>query len=160
MKTIFTIVTFLIFTKLECHRPEVPVVLPEIVIEAENPKSVILSTLQEMGVSEELSYIILAQAMHETGNFTSAIFWENNNPFGMKCPKKRPTKCIGTNRAHGIFESIKDATIDYVWWMEFMNIPFDERSVKKYVFLLKEKRYFEDDVNKYYIAIKKHKETV
>ncbi len=37
-------------------------------------------------------YIVLAQAKIESGNYTSKVFRENNNLFGMKEPNVRTTK--------------------------------------------------------------------
>ena len=53
--------------------------------------------LLEHGVSLQLARYITAQAAHETGNFTSKIFKENNNLFGMKKPAVRKTYAIGEN---------------------------------------------------------------
>lgn len=39
--------------------------------------------------------VVLAQAKIETGNFTSKIFRENNNMFGMKLPGRRTTTAVG-----------------------------------------------------------------
>lgn len=160
MKTALIMSFLLLCIRTDCHIPEYATILSDVVFKAKSFDNIILDILLENGVEEELSQIILAQAKHESGNFTSNIFWENNNPFGMKCPRKRPTTCIGTNRGHGVFNSIEDAVIDYVWWMEFNNIPFNEKNTRKYVQLLKNKRYFEDDINRYYKAVIKFKETV
>lgn len=116
-----------------------------------------LETLWKNGVSIDLSYIIVAQAKHETGDFTSLIFVENNNLFGLKQPKKRKTTCVGTNRGHGVYSSLEDCVIDYIYYMEARKMPFHEISVRKYVNLLKKKGYFEDDLEKYYKAVKKHR---
>lgn len=131
-----------------------PTYLDEIEIVSENPEDVILTTLRQHGISEELSLIILAQAKHETGNFASDIFWENNNAFGLKQPRKRPTTCIGTNRGHGVYKSLRDNVTDYVLWMQMAGIPYYEDNVWRYVSLLKKKRYFEDDLYRYYRGVK------
>lgn len=131
-----------------------PTYLDEIEIVSENPEDVILTTLRQHGISEELSLIILAQAKHETGNFASDIFWENNNAFGLKQPRKRPTTCIGTNRGHGVYKSLHDNVVDYVLWMDMAGLPYHEENVFKYVSMLKKKRYFEDDLHRYYRGVK------
>jgi len=59
-----------------------------------------MSLLKRQGFTEEMSKLITAQAGFETGNFTSVIFKENNNLFGMKLPKVRKTTAIGENRGH------------------------------------------------------------
>src|SRR4030042_3595397 len=40
-------------------------------------------------LSDTARQIITAHAMHESGVFTSRVFLENNNAFGMKQPEKR-----------------------------------------------------------------------
>jgi len=57
--------------------------------------------------------IVYAQAILETGNFTSIIFKENNNMFGMKLPRIRATKATGENRGHALFDNWEDSLDDY-----------------------------------------------
>ena len=57
--------------------------------------------------------IVLAQATLESGNFTSDIFKENNNLFGMKLPRLRATEATGENRGHATFETWDDSVDDY-----------------------------------------------
>jgi uncharacterized FlgJ-related protein len=45
-------------------------------------------------------YIVYAQAQLETGEFKSKIFKENNNIFGMKVARKRPTTNKGEENGH------------------------------------------------------------
>lgn len=156
MKNIILCILLLFYSvETDCISVAVhPTYLDEVVIVAENFEETIKTTLKENCVSDELIMIIVAQAKFESGNFTSDIFWENNNPYGMKCPKKRKTLCLGTNRGHGVFNSVKEATIDYLYYMEALNIPFEEKDVRKYVYLLKRKNYFEADVRHYYKGVK------
>ena len=109
----------------------------------------VLRVLREQGVGETLSQIILAQAKHESANFSSVIFEENWNPFGMKQARVRETTCVGTSRGHGVYLSLSDAVIDYVLYMKARNIPLEGKSVKSYVMMLKSKGYFEDGYENY-----------
>ena len=61
-------------------------------------------------------HIVLAQSKLESGNFKSRIFLENNNMFGMKEAKRRPTTNKGTQNGHAYFESWKDCVIDYAFY--------------------------------------------
>lgn len=131
--------------------------LEEVIITPQDYEFIILEELWKNGVSVDLSYIILAQAKHETWDFTSKIFIENNNVFGLKQAKKRKTTCTGTNRGHGTYASIEDCVLDYIYYMENRKIPFHEISARKYVNLLKKKGYFEDNLERYYNSVKKHK---
>ena len=62
--------------------------------------------------------IVMAQAKIESGHFTSAIFKENNNLFGMKLPAQRKTTAIGKNRGHAKYETWQDSVEDYKIWQD------------------------------------------
>ncbi len=57
--------------------------------------------------------IVFNQARVESGNFTSAVFKENNNMFGMKIARQRPTTSIGENRGYSVYLNWKHSVIDY-----------------------------------------------
>lgn len=59
-------------------------------------------------------HIVLAQARQETNNFTSDIFKENNNLFGMKMAGARPVFATGTNRKHAMYDNWKYSVYDYI----------------------------------------------
>ena len=61
-------------------------------------------------------HIVLAQAKLESGNFKSRIFLENNNFFGMKEAKRRPTTNKGTQHGHAIFDTWEDCAVDYAFY--------------------------------------------
>ena len=64
--------------------------------------------------------IVLIQARIESGNFTSNLFLEYNNMFGMKMPYKRPTMAIGkTSSGFAIYDSWKDSVIDYALYQAY-----------------------------------------
>ena len=64
--------------------------------------------------------IVLAQAKIETGNFTSVIFKENNNLFGMKVAKSRPTTAVGKSRNHAVYQNWLASLADYKLWQDQM----------------------------------------
>ena len=64
--------------------------------------------------------IVLAQAKIETGNFTSVIFRENNNLFGMKVARSRPTTAVGKSRNHAVYQTWLLSLIDYKLWQDRM----------------------------------------
>lgn len=64
--------------------------------------------------------VVLAQAKIETGNFTSVIFRENNNLFGMKLPESRTTTAVGESRNHAMYRSWVQSIIDYKLWQDQM----------------------------------------
>lgn len=58
-------------------------------------------------------HIVYAQCLLETGNFSSPIFIENNNLFGMREAKLRLTLSKGTKRNHAYYNNWKDSLYDY-----------------------------------------------
>jgi len=61
-------------------------------------------------------HIVFAQARLESGNFKSTIFLENNNLFGMKVARRRPTTNKGENRGHAYFNSWRECVVDYAFY--------------------------------------------
>jgi len=64
--------------------------------------------------------VVLAQAKIETGNFTSKIFRENNNMFGMKLPYRRKTTAVGESRNHAKYTNWIQSIKDYKLWQDKM----------------------------------------
>lgn len=62
--------------------------------------------------------IAYAQVLLETGHFSSEVFNQNNNLFGMKYPGSRKTKAIGTNLNHAVFDTWEDSIEDYKIWQQ------------------------------------------
>lgn len=60
--------------------------------------------------------VVYAQAVQETGYFTSNIFLENNNLFGMKQARVRPTTARGTKRGHAYYTNWQESVVDYAMW--------------------------------------------
>lgn len=58
-------------------------------------------------------HIVLAQAKLETKNFTSKIFHENWNLFGMKQAAVRANTAKGTQYGHAYYHSWKESLLDY-----------------------------------------------
>jgi uncharacterized FlgJ-related protein len=61
-------------------------------------------------------HIVLAQSQLETGHYTSKIFKENNNLFGMKEAKQRPTTNKGTENDHAYYDNWKESVQDYAMY--------------------------------------------
>lgn len=90
---------------------------------SEETKAIILSEQNEFSRDKLKEYIlqlnikyphiVMAQAEIETGYFSSKIFKENNNIFGMKQARQRPTTSLGTDNNHAYFENWKSSVIDY-----------------------------------------------
>ena len=61
-------------------------------------------------------HIILAQARLESGNFSSKIFIENHNLFGMKEARVRLNLAKGTQFGHAYYDNWSESLTDYALW--------------------------------------------
>ena len=104
--------------------------------------------IKEMGIA--YPDVVLAQAKIETGYFTSEIFRENNNMFGMKVAKQRETTAIGENRNHAQYTSWIQSLIDYKLWQDKMI----HKARTKHAYLNYLKRNYAEDKD-YITKIKK-----
>jgi uncharacterized FlgJ-related protein len=74
----------------------------------------LISTLKRLNV--KFPYIVYAQAELETGGFTSRVFRENNNLFGMKEAKSRINTASGTQYNHAYYETWMESVYDYAFY--------------------------------------------
>ena len=63
--------------------------------------------------------IVLLQSQLETGHYTSDIFLNGNNLFGMKYPNRRPTVATGIYKEHAKYAHWSDSVVDYAMWQEY-----------------------------------------
>jgi hypothetical protein len=56
---------------------------------------------------------VFKQSLLETGHFTSEIFMKNNNLFGMKSAKQRPTTSMMDSQGHALYRSYLESIRDY-----------------------------------------------
>jgi uncharacterized FlgJ-related protein len=84
-----------------------------LLVECENEFSEekLIDKLKELNF--RFPWIVLAQARRETGHYTSAIFRENKNLFGMKEAKTRLNLAQGTSRGHAFYNSWVESVYDY-----------------------------------------------
>jgi len=61
-------------------------------------------------------HIVYAQAQLESGRFKSKIFKENNNLFGMKQARRRPTTNKGEENGHAFYDNWKESVVDYAFY--------------------------------------------
>lgn len=66
--------------------------------------------------------IVYAQAVLETGGFTSRIFKENHNLFGMKLAKRRRTLATGERYNHAVYNNWQESVDDYLLWQQQFKI--------------------------------------
>jgi uncharacterized FlgJ-related protein len=101
-----------------------------------------LKIMDEIGI--EYPDIVMAQAKIETAHFTSKIFRENHNLFGMKLPRQRSTTAIGEQYNHAEYTSWRQSVIDYKIWQDRVLIK------------VKSKRAYLKYLSKYYATDKQY----
>lgn len=117
--------------------------------------SEVVNSLPEM--DENLKQYITAQAMHETGIFTSPLYLKYNNAFGMTQPVQRQTLSKGiTESGYASYDSVSDSIKDLQLWFEAKQAPETFESVESYVEFLKSKGYFTAPLKTYKNAVVKH----
>lgn len=100
-------------------------------------------TIQSMGIS--FPDIVFAQALLESGNFTSRLATMNNNLFGMKLAKSRETTAIGKGRSgYAKYESWVHSVEDYFHWQNYF-MKNKDLNRKQYLNLLS--RVYAEDKN-------------
>jgi len=62
---------------------------------------------------------IYALSILETGNFSSRIFKENNNPFGMRLAKVRETTAVGEANHFAVYNHWISAIEDLRLWQDY-----------------------------------------
>ena len=83
--------------------------------------------------------VVYSQAVHETANFTSTIFKENNNCFGMKLSSRG--WALEENRGHASYASIEESVREYAAYQRMILFMAKEQgyiinSDEQYLWLL------------------------
>lgn len=68
----------------------------------------------------EFPDIVFAQAILESGSFTSRVFKHNKNLFGMRLPKKRETTAIGQKYGYAVYDFWQDSVEDYGYYQKYL----------------------------------------
>jgi len=61
-------------------------------------------------------HIVLAQSIVETGHWTSLVFRENHNLFGMKLANRRIRTAKGTQLNHAYYNNWQESVYDYAFY--------------------------------------------
>jgi flagellum-specific peptidoglycan hydrolase FlgJ len=115
----------------------------------------ILNKLMSVGFSPFLSKCIVAQSLHETANFKSKLYKENNNLFGMKQPEIRFTLSRCEKNGYASFGNWEESVSDYVsyWSYQLGKIKHID-TIENFVKLLKKANYFEAKEEDYLKGVK------
>ena len=117
----------------------------------EKPSKQIFRILKKQGLEPAMSRLLVAQAIHETGNFNSRLFLQENNAFGMKVPSIRKTLNVNPKQGQfSTFLSVEDSVKDMLLYLDHFNIPLNVENPFIYAKILKSKNYFEDDTEIYF----------
>jgi flagellum-specific peptidoglycan hydrolase FlgJ len=90
---------------------------------------------------------VFAQAVLESGNFTSKLFQSANNLFGMKIPSVRESTAIGqTKSGYSKYDDWNFSVYDYFLWQDYMFKKHGDLTKSQYLALLgriyaEDKRY-------------------
>jgi len=92
---------------------------PLYIIEKDNPdddfsRDALVEMIKELGI--KYPEIVLAQSILETGHWTSTVFKENNNLFGMKQARSRIRTAKGTQLNHAYYHSWQESLYDYAFY--------------------------------------------
>lgn len=112
-----------------------------------SPSSTIKNLLTKNGYSDRVAKWWVAVSNLETGRWTSKLFKDYNNLFGMKQPMSRFTYSRGASTSppgYATFGSWDDSVNDLITYMDQRLYPKDFESIDDMVAFMKSKGYFED----------------
>jgi hypothetical protein len=92
--------------------------------------------------------IVWAQAVWETGHFSSKLFRYNNNMFGMRVARSRYTTAVGKQFGYARYLSWQESVIDYKY--------FQDRFIGK---IRSKKDYFKY-LDKYYSGSRRYSKSI
>ena len=134
---------------IQTNRETITIVAHDTVYTQQFSEENLIRYMKELNI--KYPHIVLAQARIESGTYTSAIFKENHNLFGMKKAYQRATTAIGRNRGHAQYDHWTHSVIDYALWQnKYLSRAKNESEYYEYL----GKHYAEAD---YYINSLKNK---
>lgn len=128
-----------------------------------NIDEIIYNQATANGMPLQLAALIVAQARHETGNYTSAAFTNCNNCFGYKyVGQDIATQCIKSSEAdfYAGYDTINDSVTELTDWISRRQdegkFPADLSTITtpdNYAALLKNAGYYGDSLTNYTNAL-------
>lgn len=103
---------------------------------------------------EGLTPYLVAQAKHESANFTSPLFKSQKNVWGMKSGSSpnqpgEPGREAPDGGNYRKYNSITEATDGIIFWLDRKNFPVSVPSVTSFVNELKDRHFFTDSKENY-----------
>ena len=111
---IFTIAAIVSFNVMEVEDYE-RILEINISGEREFSEEKLIRKLKELNI--RYPHIVLAQAKLESNNYSSRIFIDNHNLFGMKEARMRINLAKGTQHSHAYYGTWQESVLDYAFWM-------------------------------------------
>lgn len=108
--------------------------------------------LIEAGFTPITAQYITAQAAHETANFTSTIFLQNNNLFGYKYAGQKAAQ--GEKNGHALYADIGKSIEDYARYFYLRGYPKVFNSITDFVTVLRKNGYFTAPLVEYIEGVK------
>lgn len=127
------------------------------------PIVVLASRKLRPGVLEEYSALwpyVLAQAKHESADFTSNVYHTNHNPWGMKVAHVRTfLGTQGTQAPDGGFYAYYSSDVqaerDLLEWLRYTHFPTSVNNVEEFAQQLKTRSYYGDSLENYTRGLKR-----
>lgn len=88
--------------------------------------------LPEYGYDRVPLGLVLAQSALETGYWSSPVFRNARNAFGLRRARVRPTPAVGVYQGHAAYRSLTDSVRDYLDRQRAFRIP-NTANVNEYV---------------------------
>lgn len=107
--------------------------------------------------ANRLAGYMLAQAKHETANFTSKSYTVAHNLFGMK--ESSRSNSTGSYLGHAKFSTDEFSILDMIQYLKSSRVyklsDYAKMDMYKYILTLKSRGYFEDSFLNYYNGVAK-----
>ena len=115
-------------------------------------------TARVLGYSHTNAGFLVAQALHESGRFSSDLWKRSFNCFGMRKANVRKQSIKGqTTNLYVTYYNVVQAVYDRYLWDKYNKIlPKENKTIAEYIIRLKSKGYFEASTVAYTAAVIKH----
>jgi hypothetical protein len=112
---------------------------------------VIYDLLLQEGFNSRFSQWITSQSAHETANFSSDIYNNNFNAFGMKYQGQKTA--LGEKDGYAYYNSYADSVKDYRRLYKSYGLVVID-TIEGFAIVLKNKKYFEASITEYLAGMK------
>jgi len=115
-----------------------------------NPALRIFNEALANGLTSNQANLLVAQAKHETGEFTSPVFLAYNNCFGMRPAQERNAEQLNyrSTDSYAHYQNIEQSVRDLLYWFDAKNFTWYD-TPELYCAELKRHDYFTDTLENY-----------